>query len=454
MTKQIGNVLIVDDDAGVLQTAKFILKQYFTNVVVTRKPDEIPFLVGNTSFELVLLDMNFKPGVSSGEEGITWLSEIVKRSPETSVVMITAYGELSLAVEAMKVGAADFIVKPWENEKFVATVTSAFNLSNSKKEINKLKSVNQALNKDLGGQTELIGTSASFKNVIRMADKVAPTDAGVLILGANGTGKELVARRIHEQSNRKDQPFVKVDLGAIAPTLFESELFGHEKGAFTDAKEMKKGRFELASAGTLFLDEVGNIDKTLQSKLLSVLQNSEISRVGSSVSFNVDIRLICATNLPLKEEMVKGNFREDLYYRINTFEIDLPTLSNRKEDIRLLAEYFLDKMNKKYRKASLKLSRESVKKLESWRWPGNVRELEHTLERAVILASGSKILPNEILLSGRQSEISTDNISLNEMEKKAIENALMKFGGNMSRVAKELGLGRTTLYRKLKKYGL
>jgi len=454
MTKQNGNILIVDDDAGVLQTAKFILKQYFTNVVVTRKPKEIPFLVGNTSFDLVLLDMNFEPGVSTGEEGLTWLTEVVSRSPETSVVMITAYGELSLAVEAMKVGAVDFIVKPWENEKFIATITSAFNLSTSKREIDKLKSVNQTINKDLAGQNELIGSSVSFKNVIQLADKVAPTDASVLILGENGTGKELVARRIHEHSNRKDQPFVKVDLGAIAPTLFESELFGHEKGAFTDAKSMKKGRFELASGGTLFLDEIGNIDTTLQSKLLSALQNGEISRVGSSTLLTVDIRLICATNLSLDKEVENGNFREDLYYRLNTFEINLPPLRRRKEDIRLLADHFLDEMVKKYRKESLRLSMETIKKLEAWHWPGNVRELEHAIERIVILATASTILPNDVLLSGAKREQTSDHVSLNEMEKQAIRNALLKDGGNMSRVSKELGLGRTTLYRKLKKYGL
>ncbi len=456
MTKQKGNILIVDDDTGVLQTAKFILKQYYTNVIVTRKPEEIPFLVGNTSFDLVLLDMNFKPGVSTGEEGLTWLTEVVFRSPETSVVMITAYGELSLAVEAMKAGAVDFIVKPWENEKFIATITSAFNLSISKREIDKLKSVNQTINKDLAGQNELIGSSVSFKNVIQLADKVAPTDASVLILGENGTGKELVARRIHEHSNRKDQPFVKVDLGAIARTLFESELFGHEKGAFTDAKSMKKGRFELASGGTLFLDEIGNIDITLQSKLLSALQNREISRVGSSTSLSVDIRLICATNLSLEKEVESGNFREDLYYRLNTFEIDLPPLRSRKEDIRLLADHFLDEMIKKYRKDNLRLSRETIKKLEAWHWPGNVRELEHVIERTAILTTGNTILPDDVLLSGtkRKQTSDHDHISLNEMEKQAIHMALIKFGGNMSRVSKELGLGRTTLYRKLKKYGL
>ncbi len=450
MEKTNGKILIIDDDAGVLQTAKFILKQHFTNVSVTRKPEEIPFLLNQVP-NVVLLDMNFHPGQTSGKEGIKWLREVQAKSPSTSVVMITAYGELNLAVEAMKNGATDFIVKPWENEKFVATVHSAFKLSESKEQVHNLKNVNRAIS---SLETILVGESEGIAHVKKLVEKVAPTDATSLILGENGTGKEVIAKMIHEKSLRRDQPFVKVDLGALSANIFESELFGHEKGAFTDAHKQKPGRFELANGGTLFLDEIGNIELALQAKLLSAIQNSEIYRLGSSTPIPVDIRLICATNLDIKTEVEEGRFREDLYYRLNTFEIILPPLRDRKDDLLLLSDFFLERLSKRYRKEGITISKEGLKKLHSWNWPGNIRELEHTLERAVILAEGKSISSRELQLVSNRKIEAVQEVSIKNLEKQAIQNALLKHSGNMSKIAIELGLGRTTLYRKLKKYDL
>ncbi len=450
MEKTKGKILIVDDDAGVLQTAKFILKQYFSNVSVTRKPEEIPFLLGQVP-NVVLLDMNFHPGQTSGREGLKWLREIASKSPTTSVVMITAYGEVNLAVEAMKNGATDFIVKPWENEKFVATIQSAFKLSESRQQVTTLKNFKQAVS---GSETIVIGESQSIVNVKKLVEKVAPTDATSLILGENGTGKELIAKMIHEKSLRNEQPFVKVDLGSLSTNIFESELFGHEKGAFTDAYKQKLGRFELANGGTLFLDEIGNIELSLQAKLLSAIQNREIFRLGSSTPIPVNIRLICATNLDIRLEVEEGRFREDLYYRLNTFEILIPPLRDRRDDLPVLSDFFLEKLSKRYRKEGLYLSKEALKKLKSWNWPGNIRELEHTLERAVILAEEKSIKSRDLQLVSSQPMDAPEEVNIKNLEKRAIQSALQKHNGNMSQVAKELGLGRTTLYRKLKKYDL
>ena len=451
LVKETGNILIVDDDAGVLQTAKFILKQHFTSITLTQKPEEIAFLLGQKQYDVVLLDMNFRPGETTGDEGLTRLKEIVTKSPNTSVVMITAYGELKLAVEAMKNGATDFIVKPWENEKFIATILSAFQLSTSKKQVSTLKSINKSI---VNPQTQVIGESTAIKQVKSLVDKVAPTEAAALILGENGTGKELFAKLIHEKSNRNDMPFVKVDLGSLSSTLFESELFGHEKGAFTDAHKQKEGRFELASGGTLFLDEIGNIDPTLQSKLLSVIQNQEVYRLGSNAAIPIDLRLVCATNLDIHKEVHEGRFREDLYYRLNTFEITIPPLRDRREDIQPLCEYFIKSLSKRYRIEGLSISSEAIKKLRNWNWPGNIRELEHTIERAVILTEDNIVQAGDLQLSGRSIEVITGEVNFKHLEKDAIQRALLKHNGNMSQVAKELGVGRTTLYRKLKKYDL
>jgi len=451
MEKANGNILIVDDDAGVLQTAKFILKQFFSHVSITRKPEEIAFLLGQHNYNVVLLDMNFHPGQTSGEDGINWLKEVCIHSPITSVVMITAYGELDLAVEAMKNGAIDFIVKPWENEKFIATIQSAFQLSESKQEITTLKSINNVLS---GPGTQVVGDSQGISNVIKLVKKVAPTDATTLILGENGTGKELISKMIHEQSLRKEKPFVKIDLGSLSANLFESELFGHEKGAFTDAHKQKFGRIELASGGTLFLDEIGNIELSLQSKLLSVIQNQEVYRLGSSVPIPIDTRLICATNLDIRKEVEEGRFREDLYYRLNTFELVVPPLRDRKDDIPALCHYFLEKLAKRYRKGNIRISGEAYQKLKSWNWPGNIRELEHALERAVILSEDGNIKAGDLQLVGNEISESSEDVNIKSLEKRAIQRALLTHNGNMSQVAKELGVGRTTLYRKIKKYDL
>ena len=343
MEKFPGNILIVDDDPGVLQTAKFVLKQSFEHVLTEKDPRKIPFLLGQNQFDVVLLDMNYRPGDTNGKAGLDWLTKIKEIDDQISAVVITAYGEIGLAVEAMKIGAVDFIVKPWENEKFVATITSAWKLSQSHHEIEELKIKNRQMARETSGPgTKMIGDSKSLENVKSLIKKVAPTDASVMILGENGTGKELAARMIHEYSSRNAEPFIKVDLGSLSSSLFESELFGHVKGAFTDAKQDSPGRFETASGGTLFLDEIGNIHPGLQVKLLSAIQNHEIYRVGSSSPVPVDIRLVCATNMAIDEMVRSGEFREDLYYRLNTFEITMPPLKDRKEDVPILSKYFLE----------------------------------------------------------------------------------------------------------------
>lgn len=386
MEKHPGKILIVDDDPGVLQTAKFILKQSFEQVQTEKDPRKIPFLLSQVDYDVVLLDMNYQPGETSGKAGLSWLKKIKEIDERISPVIITAYGEVGLAVEAMKIGAVDFIVKPWENEKFIATLTSAWKLSQSRQEVEDLKIKNRRMARESSGSdSEMIGNSKNLSGVISLIKKVAPTEANVMILGENGTGKELAARMIHENSDRRDEPFIKVDMGSLSASLFESELFGHVKGAFTDAKQDSPGRFEVASGGTMFLDEIGNIHPGLQVKLLSAIQNGEIYRLGSSKPIPVDIRFVCATNLVLKEMVNSGDFREDLFYRLNTFEITMPPLRDRKEDIPILSKYFLDTFLHRYRK-ELKISKEELKKLEHYNWPGNIRELQHTIERAVILS--------------------------------------------------------------------
>lgn len=453
MTKIQANILIVDDDPDVRQTAGFILRQNFTSIETEKDPRKLPFRLGQKAYDVILLDMNYQTGISSGEEGLKWLSEIQKLSPDTSVIIITAYGEVDLAVEAMKKGAIDFIVKPWENEKFIATTNAAINLSKSKKKITDLEAVNKHLTEDLAGTNLMVGQSPAFKKVIDHIQKVGPTDANVLITGENGTGKELVAKMIHESSESREKPFIKVDLGSISPTLFESELFGHMKGSFTDAREDRTGRFEVAKGGSLFLDEIANIEINQQSKLLSAIQNQEVFRVGSTKPIKLNIRLICATNMSLTEQVAAGKFREDLYYRINTFEVHLPPLREREGDIFNLSNHFLEDLSKKYRK-DLKITEKEKEKLESHLWPGNIRELEHCIERAVILTEGTSLGIENIILGPETPQSEGDQGSLDALEKDAIKKYLSKFGGNMTRVANELKIGRTTLYRKIKKYGL
>lgn len=455
MTKLQGKILIVDDDKDVLVTARMILKQHFSSIVIETNPKEIPGYLKNQDFDVVILDMNFKPGATNGDEGLYWLKEILKIDANICVLMNTAYGDIQIAVDAMKLGASEFIVKPWQAEKLIATVTSLFNLSKSKKQINKLKYTSSLLANDIDKDYQsIISKSKAMIPVFEAIDKVSKTDANVLILGENGTGKELIAREIHRKSHRSSNVFINVDLGAISETLFESELFGHVKGSFTDAKEDKPGRFEIASDGTLFLDEIGNLPLNLQSKLLSVIQNKQITRVGSNKLIDVDIGLICATNKNLYDMVEKGEFRQDLLYRINTVEINLPALRNRKDDILLLAKNFLVEYKDKYLKDEMKLSEKAKECLLNYSWPGNIRELKHLMERAVIMAD-SKIINEKDFNFKKQNYTATpESLNVEDVEKNAIMHAINKNNGNLTKASDELGMGRSTLYRKMKKYDI
>lgn len=456
--QKIGRVLVIDDDRDVLHAAKLFLKQHVLRVHTESDPKEIPKQLQTHDYNVVLLDMNFHDDVSSGEEGFYWLNRILEIDSSIAVVLITAYGDIEKAVKAVKKGASDFVLKPWQNEKLLATVHSAINLSNSKREVKNLKTKFDTLRSDLEQPYQnIIGTSAPMRRVYHTIEKVAKTDANVLITGENGTGKELVARALHRRSNRSENTFVTVDMGALHENLFESELFGHEKGAFTDARESRVGRFEIANGGTLFLDEIGNLPLHLQPKLLSALQTHKIVRIGSNKPIEIDIRLICATNESLKEKVAHNEFRQDLLYRINTIEIHLPPLRERSEDIDLLADHFLQKYKKKYKKEDLKLSDRAMAHLKAYHWPGNIRELEHAVERAVILSDDSILSPGDFLLSsvtGASHEIPVDDLNLEEIEKTVIQKALEKHQGNISRAADDLGLTRTSLYRRMEKYEL
>ncbi|MBL6444901.1 sigma-54-dependent Fis family transcriptional regulator [Fulvivirga sp. 29W222] len=457
MTKQQGKILVVDDDEIILLTAKMFLEQYFSEVNTLNIPKNIPDELDKQTYDVVLLDMNFRQGETSGKEGMKWLKEIISISPETSVLLMTAYGEVNLAVEAMKEGAADFIVKPWQNERLLATVQTALKLSDQQKQVRHLKSQQKILSSSADHQAgDIIGRSKAIKEAFTIINKVAKTDADVLILGENGTGKEVAARAIHRQSNRADQVFISVDLGSISETLFESELFGHKKGAFTDAKEDRTGRFEAASGGTLFLDEIGNLSLALQAKLLTVLQNRKIIKVGSNHPVEVDVRVICATNSNLYNMVSEGSFREDLLYRINTVECTIPPLRNRIEDIPLLTDHFLEIYCKKYNKSKLYLPEGVIKRLQKYSWPGNIRELQHAIERAVIMSDGNELQSRDFSFPGDspKEEQVFDNYNLENLEAWAIKNAIKKHNGNISHAAKELGLSRGAMYRRMEKYGI
>ncbi len=445
--------MVVDDDPDILQSARVVLRQHFEKVTTESNPQQLPYLINQQPPDVILLDMNFTTDVTRGSEGLFWLKAILEEHPSISVIMVTAYGDVKLAVEAMKIGAVDFVVKPWDNEKLVATVNAAFHLSISKKEIAKLKSHQTRMAEVYAESDAIIGVSSAMKNVFSMVKRVAGTDANILLLGENGTGKELIAKAIHQQSERKDNPFVKVDVGTIADNLFESELFGHVKGAFTDAKQDRVGRFELAAGGTLFLDEIGNLPLALQSKLLSVLQNRVITPVGSNKQIEIDIRLICATNGEIDQMVANDQFREDLLYRINTVEITLPPLRERVEDIPLLLHHFLEIYNRKYKK-TLEAGPDIIRILRKYHWPGNIREFQHAIERAVILCGEKHITAIDFHFPDQRVKAGEPITNLTEIERKAISEAIRKNKGNMSKAARELGLGRTTLYRKIEKYGL
>ncbi len=451
-------ILIVDDDPDVLLAAQFLLRQSDVDVQTARDPAGLPLLLEQESYDVILLDMNFGADVSSGREGFKWLKKILDIDPAAVVVLITAYGDVEMAVRAIKAGATDFVLKPWQNEKLLATVSAAMSLRESMREVEHLLHRQQHLSSDLERNfTGFVGQSSAIREVFEKIKKVAVTDANVLILGENGTGKELVAREIHKQSNRKNDVFIAVDMGAIHGGLFESELFGHVKGAFTDAREDRPGRFEVASGGTLFLDEIGNVPLSSQTKLLTVIQNRVVTRVGSNREIPVDIRLICASNLPLDEMVARREFREDLFYRIHTLEIRIPPLRERPEDIPLLVDHFLVQYSARYHKPIKSVDRDTIRKLQQYAWPGNVREVQHAVERAVIMSDSEELKPADFLLSEPKPEAEHKGgpaLNLDELEKAAIKKALTRHDGNITHAAKELGLTRTALYRRLEKYGL
>ncbi|HQT92495.1 MAG TPA: sigma-54 dependent transcriptional regulator, partial [Candidatus Kryptobacter bacterium] len=440
MAGKAGKLLIIDDDEDILYSARLLLKQHYSIVRIEKDPSQIPSILKDEHYDVVLLDMNFSGDATSGTEGFSWLKKILEIDPSAVVILITAYGNIEMAVKAIKEGATDFVLKPWQNEKLVATISSAMKLSESKQEIEELRSKQKQLTSDLDSSfQEIVGVSGVMMRVFSTVQKVAATDANVLIVGENGTGKELIARAIHRQSKRSEKLFLGVDVGALSETLFESELFGHVKGAFTDAKEDKPGRFEIASGGTLFLDEIGNLTNNLQMKLLAVLQNRQVTRLGANIPRPIDIRLISATNLPKEELKSERRFRQDLLYRINTVEVELPPLRNRTEDIPLLTEHFLRMYCRKYNKPIKQVSQEAMNKLVRYHWPGNVRELQHTIERVAILSDSAVLEPGEFYLSssdGAAESIPFNSYQLEEAEKILIIKAVSKHEGNLTRAAK------------------
>jgi DNA-binding NtrC family response regulator len=453
MPVQKGNILIVDDNKSILSALEILLTPEFGEVTTVSNPNQILSEIRKKDYNLVILDMNFSAGVNTGNEGIFWLGKIQESNPDVSVVMITAYGDIDTAVRALKAGACDFVLKPWDNEKLIATLRLAIELNLSQKEVKSLKERESELKKEINRyQGHITGTSPQILNVLNMVRKVAKTDANVLITGENGTGKELIAQEIHRLSGRSGEVMVSVDMGALTETLFESELFGHVKGAFTDARETRQGKFEIAHRGTLFLDEIGNLSFHLQAKLLAAIENRQITKIGSNELIPVNIRLICATNKNLDNMVKEGLFREDLLYRINTIQIELPPLRERGNDIITLAEFFLRKYMQKYNKPELKINHQALDKLMGYSWPGNIRELQNTIEKAVILSESSVIKPDDLYLKPSLQLKSLDSIAtLGEMEEKMIRLALEKNNGNFTAAAEQLGITRQTLYNRLKK---
>ncbi len=458
MNEKVGKILAIDDNEDILFALKLLLKNHVELIQTETDPEKIPEFLSQENFDVILLDMNFTKDAISGQEGFHWLTKITEIDPDAVVVFITAYGDAEKAVKAIKSGATDFILKPWQNEKLLATISSAIKLRKSKSEATDLRKKQKEISA-IQDQPfhEFIGNSTEMQQVFSTIKKVARTDANILILGENGTGKELVARALHRNSLRKDEVFISVDLGSIAETLFESELFGHMKGAFTDAKKDKPGRFEIASGGTLFLDEIGNLSLPMQAKLLTVLERREITRVGANKPKFIDVRLICATNNNIHQMTQEESFRQDLLYRVNTVEIHLPALRERVSDILLLADHFLGIYSKKYRKKIKGICAEAMKKLTQYQWPGNVRELQHALERAVIMSDSDSLQPDDFLLSVRNekvAEIEIDTYNLDDVEKNIIMKVLKQNQGNVTQAASVLGLTRTSLYRRMEKYGL
>ncbi len=455
MPKKQAHILILDDDKAVLTTAKILLKQHYAFVQTEHNPEAVLDRLSEQQFDILMLDMNFRRGENDGKAGLELIDKILEAHVNLEIIIMTAYSDVDLAVRAIKKGGADFITKPWENERLLATINSILKLKQSKKEVSQYKEGQKRgfENKISGGL--FIGKSDAYQRSIDIIRKVAPTEANVLLTGENGTGKEVAAQLLHAYSSKRDNIFLSVDLGAISNTLFESELFGHLKGAFTDAHSDRKGPFELAEGGTLFLDEIGNLDLPLQAKLLKVLQERKVQRVGSSIEIPFNVRLVCATNRDLIQMVKDGEFRQDLLYRINTVEIRQPSLIERKDDIPDLVNHFLAYYKSKYAKKIMKLDKLVLKQLSNYNWPGNIRELQHSIERAVILTDGNKLTIQDFMLSNIHSknELDTDSLNLEQMERQFISKALEKHQGNVTRAAKELGIDRLALYRRMQKYG-
>ena len=449
MSKKAGKLLIVDDNRSILSAVKLLTESFFEEVLTLPSPNTLISTLQKAAPDVVLLDMNFHAGINTGNEGLYWLKEVLSKFPETKVVLFTAYADIELAVRAMKEGAFDFVVKPWDNAKLIATLQNAYKATKEKAKKGSAKPAPATENR-----VEMYwGESAEMKRIRKVVEHVATTDANILITGENGTGKEVLAREIHRQSARCRKAMVSLDMGAIPDTLFESELFGHTKGAFTDARTDREGKFETANGSTLFMDEIGNLPLHLQAKMLAVLQNRAVTRLGANEATPVDIRLISATNRDLHEAVAKGEFRQDLLFRINTIHIHIPPLRNRKEDIVPLAERFIERYGQKYGKVGLMLSGDAAEKLKNHSWEGNIRELQNTIEKAVIMCDGDIIAPDHLELHTSQRPLN-ESQTLEEMERQTITNAIAQCGGNLSQVAQQLGITRQTLYNKIKRYGL
>lgn len=443
-----GKLLIVDDNRSILSAVRLLCDGVFEEIITLPSPNALISTLQKFAPDVVLLDMNFHAGINTGNEGLFWLKEILQKSPQTRVVLFTAYADIELAVRAMKEGAFDFVVKPWDNQRLVATLQNAYKAAKGKAKKPAAKPSSAE------SEAEMYwGESAEMKRVRAVVERVAVTDANILLTGENGTGKEMLAREIHRQSMRCRRQMISLDMGAIPETLFESELFGHVKGAFTDARTDREGKMESADGSTLFMDEVGNLPLHLQAKMLSALQNRAVTRLGANEAVSIDIRLISATNRDLHEAVAKGEFRQDLLFRINTIHINIPPLRNRREDIVPLAERFVVRYGRKYDKTGLLISGEAAEKLKTHAWEGNIRELQNTMEKAVIMCDGEMIAPEHLELRSQQRPV-TEAQTLEEMERQTIAVAIEQCGGNLSQVASQLGITRQTLYNKIKRYGL
>lgn len=464
MAKDPNAILIVDDDEDILIALKLLLGRFYETVDVCANPEAIPQLLNKKHYAAVLLDMNFGPGESSGAQGMYWLQQIMALDPDAVVVLITAHGGVDMAVEAMKLGATDFVSKPWQNEKLIATLSASVKLRRSRNETKQLKAANSALGAEAA---PMLGKSPAMRGVLSMIERSAPTSANVLILGENGTGKELAARALHNRSERANEVFMSVDLGAVPESLFESELFGHVKGAFTNAHQDRVGRIQAANRGTLFLDEIGNLPVHLQAKLLSVLEQRQVFPVGSTRPASIDVRVVAATNLPKEQLNDESRFRQDLLFRLNTVEIELPPLRERHQDIPLIAQYYAEFYARKYQQVPREFSSQALSALQAYRWPGNIRALRHSIERAVILSTGDTFEAEDFSLdlastSGTTTDIGTslannlpgDDLNLENIERETVRTALTRNRYNISHAAKDLGITRAALYRRMEKHGL